>query len=286
MRKLACASGKGGTGKTTVATNLARVIAAEHAVHLLDCDVEGPNDHLFLHLENPTETTVEVPLPEVDMDLCDLCGLCSDSCAFNAISVLGQNVLVFSELCHSCGLCAYICPRGAITEHPRTLGYLLEGESDGIRFTGGELNPGEPLAPPIIGKVKETVTDADYVVIDAAPGTTCPTVEAVHGSDYCLLVTEPTPFGLSDLEMAVGMCRRLKIPFGVVINRHDLGDDRVERYCEREDIEILARFPVDLEMARTYARGDLVVDHSEKWRERFSRLLSAVRARMDGGMSS
>ncbi|MFP4200178.1 MAG: P-loop NTPase [Clostridia bacterium] len=283
---MACASGKGGTGKTTVATNLARVIAGDHRVHLLDCDVEGPNDHLFLNLENPTETPVEVPLPEVDMESCDLCRLCSDSCAFNAISVLGENVLVFSELCHSCGLCAYICPRGAITEYPRTLGYLLDGISEGIRFTGGELQPGEPLAPPVIAKVKETVEDVDYAIIDAAPGTTCPTVEAVHGSDYCLLVTEPTPFGLSDLKMAVGMCRRLEIPFGVVINRHDLGDDRVERYCEREGVEVLARFPVDLELARAYARGDLVVDHSERWRRRFAELASAIRTRMNGGMSS
>jgi MinD superfamily P-loop ATPase len=133
-----------------IATNLARVIAGNQVVHLLDCDVEDPNDHRFFNLEGANETPVELPLPEVDMDLCDLCGLCSDSCAFNAISVLGENVLVFSELCHSCGLCAYICPRGAITEYPRTLGYLLEGESDGMRFTGGELNPGEPLAPLII----------------------------------------------------------------------------------------------------------------------------------------
>ncbi len=285
MSTIACASGKGGTGKTTVATNLARVLSKRGRVHLLDCDVEGPNDHLFLHIEEANTRDVTIPLPEVDPEVCNGCGLCADACQFNAIALLGDTVLVFSELCHSCGVCGYLCPTGAITERPRIIGTITTGTAGELEFVGGSLNPGEPLAPPIIAAVKGNGQESGDTIIDAAPGTTCPTVEAVRGADYCLLVTEPTPFGLSDLEMAVGMCRRLEVPVGVLINRCDLGDDRVQVYCEEQDIPIVARFPFDLALARAYARGDLVVDKSPEWEQRFEALSETIRGYMEGGVA-
>ena len=283
MSVIACASGKGGTGKTTVATNLARLLSANAEVHLLDCDVEGPNDHLFFDFDPTEQEPVEVPLPKVDLERCDGCGVCSDACTFNAISVLGEKVLVFPELCHSCGVCAYVCPRDAVSEEPRTIGVLTHASVGTMIFTGGELFPGEPLAPPIIQAVKKTISPGNITLIDAAPGTSCPTVEAIHGADFCVLVTEPTAFGLGDLQMAVGMGRRLGVPLGIVINRCNLGDDRVEAYCHEEALPILARFPLDLDLARCYARGALVVDHSEGWRDRFRQLGNAIKHGLKGG---
>ncbi len=276
MPSIACASGKGGTGKTTVATNLARIMAYERDTHLVDCDVEGPNAHHFFTLESTQRSPVHVPVPHIDLSHCDLCGVCSDACAFHAISVLADTALVFPELCHGCGVCAYICPRNAITERPRTIGSVLEATCDGMAFTGGSLNPGEPMPPPIIQAAKKTARGRDYIIIDASPGSTCATVEAVHGTNFCLLVTEPTPFGLSDLRMAVGMCRRLDVPYGVVINRSDLGDGRVEDYCKEEAIPVLGRFPSDRCIADVYARGALIVDHNSAWEDRFRGLLMAL----------
>ncbi len=273
MMSIACASGKGGTGKTTVATNLAAFLAALRPVQLLDCDVEEPNCHLFLPLDKKRRREeVTVFVPEVDEAKCDRCGRCAASCRFNAISVLGDHVLVFPELCHSCGVCSYVCERDAISEVGRALGFLRGGSAGDVVFWGGDINPGEAMAEPVIAAVRAKTERASLNIIDAPPGTTCPTVAAVRGVDLCLLITEPTPFGLSDLDMAVGMCRRLRVRAQVIINRCDLGDEQVEEYCRAEGIPVLDRLPWDRTLAEAYARGALVIDESENWAERFGAL--------------
>ncbi len=273
---IACASGKGGTGKTTVATNLAVQLAKQRSVQVLDCDAEEPNGHLFLRLKEEGREDVRVFTPEVDESRCNHCGRCAAHCRFNAITVLGEHVLVFPELCHSCGVCCYVCERGAINEVGRPVGFLRRGVADSVAFVGGELNPGEAMADPVIEAVRDAVDPTALSIIDAPPGTTCPTVASVRGADLCLLVTEPTPFGLSDLRMAVGMCRRLRVPVRAIINRCDLGDDRVAEYCRREGISILARLPWDRGLAEAYARGELIATSSEDWAERFAALAEDV----------
>lgn len=280
---IACASGKGGTGKTTIATNLAVMLARRARVQLLDCDVEEPNSHLFLHPQEVLEIEVQVPVPDVDESLCSRCGRCADSCRFNAISLLGDYVLVFSELCHSCGVCSYVCRDGAISEVHRTIGTIRRGRARDVDFVGGQLNVGEAIAVPVISRVKSEANEESLVIIDVPPGATCPTVEAVRGVDLCLLVTEPTPFGFGDLEVAVGMCRELGVPVAVIINRCDLGDDRTVRYCAEESIPVLAQLPWDRDLATAYARGRLIIDESPRWEETFSVMTEKVMQHMLGG---
>jgi MinD superfamily P-loop ATPase len=266
------ASGKGGTGKTTVAVNLALAQSQKEQLQLLDCDVEEPNSHIFLKPVFEPPEKAFIPVPEVDDEKCTYCGRCKEVCAFNAIAVIKENVLVFSELCHGCGGCAYFCPEGAITEDPRPIGIVESASVSGLRFIHGRLNPGEAMAPPLISLVKDKVDSHKNAIIDSPPGTSCPVVTAVKGSDYCLLVTEPTPFGLNDLSLAVEMLRKLGIPFGVLINRADSGNNCVDDYCKREGIPVLMRFPWDIELARLYAKGEPVVSHSTEWRNRFEEL--------------
>ncbi len=283
MVSIACASGKGGTGKTTIATNLAVVLAKSTPVQLLDCDVEEPNSHLFLYPQDVLEEDVGVLVPTVDESLCSRCGRCADHCRFNAISLLGDYVLVFEELCHSCGVCSYVCGEGAVSEMKRTVGIIRRGWARDVDFVGGRLNVGEAIAVPVISRVKGEVDDDRLVLIDAPPGTTCPTVEAVRGVDLCLLVTEPTPFGLGDLQMAVAMCRKLGVPVAVIVNRHDLGDERTERYCAQECIPVLARLPWDRDLAEAYARGRLVIDEVPRWEKAFFELAGEVMQSVQGG---
>jgi MinD superfamily P-loop ATPase len=263
------ASGKGGTGKTLVATSLALALKQTMPVTLLDCDVEEPNAHLYVKAQQTDSSPVTIPVPFVDESKCISCGMCHDVCAFNAIAVLGSAVLVFKELCHGCGACTRFCPVGAISEVPHEIGVVEEGEADGIRFVDGVLTIGQPMAPPIIRQVKRRTGASGITIIDASPGTSCPVVEAVKGSDFCILVTEPTPFGLNDLRLAVETMRELGVPHGAIINRVGVGDSRTEDYCRSEGIPILMTIPLDERIARSYSRGVPLLQALPEYRQRF-----------------
>ena len=267
--KTAIASGKGGTGKTTVAVNLARILADKNKrVQYLDCDVEEPNGHLFLKPLLSTSEPVSTLVPVVDEQLCNGCRRCAEVCEYNAIAVL-KKALVFPELCHACGGCAIVCPTGAIREEPRVVGGLETGKADGVEFVHGRLNVGEPMAPPLIRAVKRKTSDEGVVFLDAPPGTSCAAVTSVRDADFVVLVTEPTPFGLNDLILAVEMIRAMKLKHGIVINRADIGDARVRDYCLNENIPILLELPDDRRLAEAYSRGDLAVTCLQDWRKRF-----------------
>lgn len=274
---ISVASGKGGTGKTLVATSLALSLKDKGRVQLLDCDVEEPNAHVFLKPSLTKCESVYIPIPKVDEQKCTYCGKCSEVCAYNAIAVMRKTVLVFPELCHGCGACSYLCPERAISEEGKEVGVLELGHADGIRFAHGRLNVGEAMAPPVIKKVKEQIDSQATVIIDVSPGTSCPVVESVKGSDFCLLVTEPTPFGLNDLVLAVEVVKKLGIPCGVVINRAGVGDSKVEEYCLKEGIPVLLTIPLDTEIASYYSRGIPLVEGIPQWRERFQQLFAKVR---------
>ncbi len=271
---ISVASGKGGTGKTLVATSLALTLKDTGKVQLLDCDVEEPNDHVFLQPTFTHSEAVAIPVPEVDKDRCTYCGKCADICAYNAIAVIKDNVLTFPELCHGCGACSYLCPEQAISEEGREIGVVEMGTSDGLGFVHGKLNVGEAMAPPIIRKVKEHANNEGTVIIDVPPGTSCPVVEAVKDSDFCILVTEPTPFGLNDLILAVATVRELNIPCGVILNRAGVGDGKTEEYCSRENIPILLTIPLDTDIARLYSRGITLVDGMPEWKRTFLELFN------------
>jgi MinD superfamily P-loop ATPase len=252
---ISVASGKGGTGKTLIATSLAISLKNKVPVQLLDCDVEEPNDYIFIKPTIDKTETVGIPVPIVDEAKCTRCGRCAEVCAYNAIAVLGEYVMTFPQLCHGCGACSYLCPEKAITEENRETGVIESGKADGIAFVQGRLTVGEAMAPPVIRKVKERINNNGLVIIDAPPGTSCPVVESVKGSDFCLLVTEPTPFGLNDLKLAIATMQELDIPCGVVLNRAGNGDETVTGYCRSENIPVLMTVPLDREIARLYSRG-------------------------------
>lgn len=261
---IAIASGKGGTGKTTVATALAQALArADHRVSFLDCDVEAPNAHLFLRPHFNERKDVEMLIPQVDANACSGCGECAAVCQFHAIVVLGGQTLVFPELCHGCGSCTLVCPEHAITEVPRTLGILESGLSpEGIIFGRGLLNVGEPMAVPVISQLKKWRNDrnADVVIVDAPPGASCPVVESIRGADYVLLVTEPTPFGLHDLCQAYELTQELDILAGVIINRDGIGNADVDAYCQEVGVPILLRIPLERAIGEGIARGRSLLD--------------------------
>jgi MinD superfamily P-loop ATPase len=254
--KIAVASGKGGTGKTTVSTNLALSL---DNVQYLDCDVEEPNAAIFLNPEISEHLSVEIPVPVIDEEKCDYCRKCALLCAFNALVVLGDCTLLFPEMCHGCGGCVYICPQKAITEQNRKIGIVERGRAGDIDFIHGLLNVGEPMAPPVIKKERSLIDDLKTVILDAPPGTSCPVIETIRDTDFCILVTEPTPFGLNDLVLAVETVRGIKVPFGVIINQDGIGDDEVDQYCNREDIPILMKIPWDRRIAEAYSRGEPAV---------------------------
>ncbi len=271
------ASGKGGTGKTLVATSLALSLSDNYKVQLLDCDVEEPNANILLHLAVNQSQPVYIPIPKVDETKCTYCGKCAEVCAYNGIAVLKEKVLVFPELCHGCGACSYLCPESTITEEGREMGVVERGDSGNLELIQGKINVGEAMAPPVIREVKKYIDPANIVIIDVPPGTSCPVVETVKGSDFCLLVTEPTPFGLNDLSLAVEVVRKLGMPCGVVINRVGIGGEEVERYCHREEIAILMRIPLDRKIAMFYSKGIPLVEGMPRWREDFLKLFQDIK---------
>ncbi len=278
--KIAVASGKGGTGKTTVSTNLAYVASRNgRSVGYFDCDVEEPNGHIFLKPKITDSKPVGNLIPEVDANLCTNCGKCGEICQYSAIVCVGKKVLVYPELCHACGGCALVCPSGAITEKTRIMGKVETGHSGPIKFVHGLLNVGEVMSPPLIKAVKQVDCDADMIIVDVPPGTSCPVIESVRDSDFIVLVTEPTPFGLNDLKLAVDMIRALKIPFGVIVNRCDVGDQNTHVYCDINDIEIMAEIPDDREIAEAYSRGEMACDAIPKYEALFTELLEDIQGR-------
>lgn len=271
---ISVASGKGGTGKTTVATNLALSI---DNVQFIDCDVEAPNAHIFLKPKIEERIEVSIPIPKVDKSKCNYCGKCAEICAFNAIVVLKEKVLVFSELCHGCGGCSLLCPEDAIAETGNKIGIAEIGKSDNILFVDGKLDIGEPMSPPLIREVKKYINTDKTVIIDVPPGTSCPVIEAVKGSDFCILVTEPTPFGLYDLKLAVELMEKMEIPFGIVINQSDIGDKKVEQYCLNLNIPILMKIPFDKDIAFEYSKGIPIVVKKIEKKQNFKNLYQQIK---------
>jgi MinD superfamily P-loop ATPase len=269
---LAVASGKGGTGKTTVSVNLARVLGSE--VMLLDCDVEEPNCHLFLKSSAVDASIVGIPVPQVDESKCNSCGECSAFCVYHAIASFGTKPLVFPEMCHGCGGCARVCPRIAISEIDHRIGIVETAQAGNITLIQGRLDIGVAVAPPLIRAVKDRLQNGRPAILDSPPGTSCPVISAIRGADLVVLVTEPTPFGLHDLRLAVDMVRELALPFGVVVNRVGIGDDRVHVYCREEKIPVLLDIPDDRRIAEAYSRGELIVDALPEYRNLFLSLMA------------
>jgi MinD superfamily P-loop ATPase len=275
------ASGKGGTGKTTVATSLAISLAAElnPPPLFLDCDVEAPNAHLFLHPKIEQHKEVGIPVPAVDEALCSHCGKCAEVCQYNAIAVLGKQTLVFPQLCHGCGSCTAICPEKAIHEILNRIGIMEKGKADaGLSFAQGVLDVGEPMAVPIIRRLKKwALSQPGQVVIrDASPGTSCPVVEAVYGSDYVLLVTEPTPFGMHDLRLAAEMVEKLALRAGVIVNRQDGPYPPLEAFCHEHGLPIILRIPFERAIAVGIAQGKRLVDIHTEFRSQFLQMFTEI----------
>ena len=267
------ASGKGGTGKTTVATNLA--VSLGPGTQLLDCDVEEPNDHLFLNPQWESSQPVSTFVPRINESKCSFCGKCAEICQFKALVILKDTTLTFTELCHSCLGCVAICPEDAVEKGERELGELERGTSRGVELIHGRLRVGEAMAPPLIKKVKAQAR-AENVIIDAPPGASCPVVAAIKHTDYVALVTEPTPFGLHDLKIAVEAVRYIGIPHGIIINKCDIGTDDVKDFARAMDIPILMELPFQREIAEAYSRGELLVENSQEWREAFQALWKKI----------
>ncbi|NYT01492.1 MAG: (4Fe-4S)-binding protein [Methanosarcinales archaeon] len=276
--KISVASGKGGTGKTLVATCLS---AFAGDALLVDCDVEEPNAHLFFPQARTIEEDVcQVSVPQIEESRCNRCGECSRFCAYNALAVFPGDVLVFPELCHGCGGCALVCPQKAISEAKRPVGAVRRARAGEVELLWGELFPGEPMASPLIKEVKRRA-EGRLVLIDCPPGTSCQAIAAVDGSDFCLLVAEPTPFGLYDLDLAVMVLDQMSIDCGVVVNKWGIGDDALTRYCRESDIPILMEIPWSQKIAGLYSRGLIFAGEMPEWQDRFRSLLSTIQEMVD-----
>lgn len=280
--QLAIASGKGGTGKTTLAVNLASYLSRDkgYSVNFIDCDVEEPNSHYFLKGNWQREEKQYVPIPQIDHEKClgESCQKCAKECRFQVLIWMVDHIMVFPELCHGCGLCQYICPVDAITETTREIGVLRSASINGINVWGGLLRIGEAMAPPLISKVKDKGQNytADINIVDSPPGTSCPVIESLQGAEYVVVVAEPTPFGMYDLKLTVELLNKLNYPFGVVINRGGMGDDALESYLLEQNIPILANLPHTEEAARAYSEGRLLIDTFPQFKEKFSQLWESV----------
>jgi len=287
--RLAVLSGKGGTGKTTVAVNLALSWAADGPTTYVDYDVEEPNGFIFLQPQIRTTSKVQLPYPKINQ-ACTLCGKCSAACQYHALAVVGGQVLVFPELCHGCGTCGIVCPVGAVDEVKRSLGQIDVGERGGVQCLQGMLNEGEALSGPIIRALhhhekRHTSQVEQVIVADCPPGSSCSVIHAAEGSDLALLVTEPTLFGLHDLKIAVRLMREMGLDFGVIQNKDD-GGPLIREYCTQEGIKLLGSIPFDLEIAKIYSRGQFLV-HEPQWAELFktlgNRIVTEVKQRKTGG---
>ena len=271
---LAVASGKGGTGKTSIAVNLAKVLSSP--VQLLDCDVEEPNAHLFLRGSLIGEEEISIAVPEIDVTACNACDECVNFCQFNALASFCGAPLVFPELCHGCGGCTLVCTRDAIHEKNFRIGVVSTFVAENITLKSGCLDVGVSLASALVHSVKARLEKGITAILDAPPGTACPAVATLRGADFVVLVTEPTPFGLHDLRLAVDTVRELCLPFGVVINRVGIGDDRVHHFCTEESIPLLLEIPNDRRIAEAYSRGELIVEALPEYRTHFECLWQAI----------
>ena len=276
---IAIASGKGGTGKTTIATSLAHALAqAQISTQFYDCDVEAPNAHIFLHPSLSQEEKVELLVPEVNEEKCTSCGKCASVCQYNAILILGKP-LIFPELCHSCGACLHACPESAITETPKQIGKLASGLTpDNIHFHHGLLDIGQPMAVPIISQLKQNLsTQKDQInIIDAPPGTSCPVVETIRNTDFVILVSEPNPFGLHDLKLAHQLVQELNLPTGLVINKDEPGFSQLEEYCQENHLEILMRIPFKKEYSHQISEGKLLDQLDPTLNTQFTELIKTI----------
>ncbi len=276
---ISVASGKGGVGKTIIATSL--VAALGDGSQLLDCDVEEPNCHLLVKPQILTSEIINIPVPLVDEEKCTVCGKCGEICRFSAIVQIGKSVLTFPEMCHGCGGCMLICPEKAITETEREIGVVETGFFGSIEFVQGRIRIGEAMAPPLIRAVKRKINPNKIAVLDAPPGSSCPVVTTVLGSDYTIMVTEPTPFGLNDLRIAVEAIGNLGVRMGVVLNRSDIGDNAVREYCESNNLPILAEIPHDRRIAEGYAVGALLIESAPEYRQTFLNIFSQIRQSLE-----
>ncbi len=270
--KIAILSGKGGTGKTTLAASLA--LSVKNSQYI-DCDVEEPNGALFLNPKLKEVVPVKVLVPHIDENLCDGCGICARTCKFNALAVIKGKVVKFPEICHHCGACVIACPQDAITEEPREIA-VIEADDEGL-FMQGRLNIGEPISVPVIKELKQRAKEDGPVFLDCAPGASCTAVESIENSDFCILVTEPTPFGLHDLKIAVSLVRKMEIPFGVVINKAMEHDRRIQDYCKSENIEVLLEIPYLREIAENYSKGIVPAMIKDEWKEKFAGLYNRIK---------
>ena len=268
------ASGKGGTGKTSVAVNMALSIGN---LQLLDCDVEEPNDHIFLKPKISSVQPVTVSVPIVNETLCDRCRKCADFCQYNALFVGSDEVLVFPDLCHSCGGCALVCPEEAISEVPHKIGTLKLGTNGNVELVYGELEVQKPMAVPIIKEVKRRIKRDKHAILDSPPGTSCPVIQTVKNSDFCILVSEPTPFGLHDLKIIVQVLESMEIPSGVIVNRAGVGDKIIYEFCRGKNIPILLEIPYDKRIAELYSRGIPFSQEMPEWRAKFIALFKTIR---------
>jgi len=277
---IAVASGKGGTGKTTVAVNLALSIGN---CKIIDCDVEEPNVHMLFDADIVETRPVVLPRPIVDQDTCNLCGKCGEFCQFNAIFVGKERVIIYQDVCHSCGGCSLVCPENAISESNSQIGNIRIGNNGDIQLVYGLLDIGEPLATPIIKAVKSEIDTEGTHILDAPPGTACPVIETIRDSDYLILVTEPTPFGLHDLSMAVEVVKKLGVPHGVIINRAGIGNTKVNEYCESQNIPILMEIPFDRKIAELYSQGVPFVQKIPAWKSKFKQLFDSIKEAVESG---
>ena len=275
--QIAVASGKGGTGKTTVAVSLALAASDFMAVQLLDCDVEAPNCHIFMEPDLKSEEICFLEVPEVIEEKCTYCKKCMELCQFNALTVFGKTIMVFKDMCHGCGGCFLICPEHAFKKDSREIGTIVRGEGKkGVDFIQGRLRIGEAMAPPLIKRMRKMASQEKLVILDAPPGTTCPVINTVRGADYTLLVTEPTPFGFHDLKLAAGVLQKLEQPFGIILNRSDLGYEQVEKWCQEHSIPIHLKIPFDQNIAKSYAKGYALVEAVPAYNEQFTNLVKEL----------